>query len=210
MGFNSDSIADMRKRFAVPTQQNEAEDESASTHSDEQRRVKLQSLLEQLKSGDNVQNRKLKTWLTDEEYGTFEQQWEGQKELRSYIEDKPSEVAEYEALLKLAIFLENRANSHSSKRQTEAATNLSNNAQAKYEIALEYLHENLTSNPSLEAWFDRRLDFSAGNAPSLTASAMPRAVTTRSLDKNGDGLMIGKMSKLEVKIDVVERALANL
>jgi len=134
---------------------------------------------------------------------------EGQSDHR-VIQRLPSEVTEYEALLKLAIFLENRANSYSSKRQTEGATKLSNNAQAQYERALEFLHENLTSNPSLEAWFDRGLDFSAEGTPSLTASAMPRAVTTRSLDKNGDCLMIGKMSKLEVKIDVMESALANL
>jgi len=209
MKFGDDNnLGILRTKFAALDKNNHSF--TTHVHAPRERRAKLNIILNQLKGGNHVQNRKLQTWLTEDEYAQLISGWEEQKELRNDIEDKPSEVAEYEALLKRAIFLENRADSYSSQGKKGAATKLSNDAQAQYERALEYLHDNITSYPSLEVWFDRALDFSAEGTPSLTASAMPRAVTTRSMDKNGDGLMIGKMSKLEVKIDVVERALANL
>ncbi len=207
--FNDNSIADMRKRFGALSQQSNAASASPSKHSDKERKAELKSIRSQLKKGNHVQNRKLRTWLTDEEYETFEQQWEGQKELRNNAADKPSEITEYEARLRKGIFAENRSEGYS-MRNKKGAKELAHNSQKHFESALEHLEEILSADPSLEMWFDRSLDFSPKGNLSLSGVGMPRVVTSRSLDKLGDGLLSGKMSKGEVKIDVVERALANL
>ena len=51
--------------------------------SEETKRLnKLEAIAEKLKSGENVQNRQLQTWLSEEEYEQFEYEWKEQLELR--------------------------------------------------------------------------------------------------------------------------------
>ena len=48
--------------------------------SDETRRLaKLEALAEKLKRGENVQNRQLQKWLSDEEYEQLEYEWQEQR-----------------------------------------------------------------------------------------------------------------------------------
>ena len=51
---------------------------------------KLEAVAEKLKRGENVQNRQLRTWLSEEEYEQLEYEWKVQLELRSELKDKPS------------------------------------------------------------------------------------------------------------------------
>ena len=44
---------------------------------------KLEGLADKLKLGENVQNRQLQTWLSEEEYEQLEYEWQEQLELRS-------------------------------------------------------------------------------------------------------------------------------
>ena len=60
---------------------------------------KLESIADKLKRGENVQNRKLQTWLSDDEYAHIEAEWQEQPELRSELKDKPSELKKYEEKL---------------------------------------------------------------------------------------------------------------
>jgi hypothetical protein len=39
-----------------------------------------------------VQNRQLKTWLTEDEYAQIESEWKEQLELREELKGKPSEL----------------------------------------------------------------------------------------------------------------------
>ena len=41
--------------------------------------AKLEGIAEKLKRGENVQNRWLTTWLTEDEYESFESDWESQQ-----------------------------------------------------------------------------------------------------------------------------------
>ena len=73
------------------------------------------------------------------------------------------------------------------------------------EDALEILHEIVTADPSLQLWFDRELAFAHGSLIDANLSSLPRLVTSRSNEKqHGD---IRAMSKRDVKLSVVERAL---
>ena len=62
-------------------------------------------------------------------------------------------------------------------------------------------------DPSLAQWIDRNVSDSAADATALCGSAMPRCVTSRSLDRGTGGLQIALQSKNDVKCDVVLRAI---
>ena len=111
--------------------------------------------------------------------------------------------------MRKGIFAENKADA-CSKKSPKASKSLYQQAEVQFEKALEYLDEAHKEDASLEMWFDRNLDFSADGDFSLSKSAVPRSITTRSLDGNGGGLLMGKQSKLDIKIEVVEQAIENI
>ena len=53
-------------------------------------------MLDELRRGKNVQNRRLVTWLTEEEYESFESDVESQQQIRGELNDKPDELKRYE------------------------------------------------------------------------------------------------------------------
>jgi hypothetical protein len=61
---------------------------------------KLEGIADKLKRGENVQNRQLQTWLSEEEYEQLEYEWKEQPELREELKDKPSDLKRYEEKLK--------------------------------------------------------------------------------------------------------------
>ena len=65
------------------------------------RLAKLEAIAEKLKRGENVQNRQLQTWLSEQEYEQLDYEWQEQLELRSELKDKPSDLKRYEEKLKL-------------------------------------------------------------------------------------------------------------
>ena len=61
------------------------------TTEEARRLAKLETSADKLKRGENVQNRQLKTWLSEEEYAELEYEWKEQLELRSELKDKPTQ-----------------------------------------------------------------------------------------------------------------------
>ena len=51
---------------------------SELSKTEQNRLAKLNLMLDELRRGKNVQNRRLATWLTEEEYESFESDWESQ------------------------------------------------------------------------------------------------------------------------------------
>ena len=85
--------------------------------------AKLEAIVEKLKGGENVQNRQLQTWLSENQYAELEQAWEEQLELREELKDKPDDLKRYEEKLKQVTFYYNRAEGYSSKgKHTTAKT----------------------------------------------------------------------------------------
>ena len=62
--------------------------------------AKLNGVLDELRRGENVQNRRLATWLTETEYEGFKSDWESQQQIREELNDKPDELKRYEDKLK--------------------------------------------------------------------------------------------------------------
>ena len=176
---------------------------------DETKRLKkLEAIADKLKRGENVQNRQLQTWLSEEECEQLEYEWQEQLELRSELKDKPSDLKQYEEKLKQATFNYNRAEGYSSKGKHSTAKKFYNKSESLCEDALEILQEILHYDSSLRVWFDRDISFEVGSDLSADIVSLPRLVTSRSHEKLGDDSRL--TSKQNVKLAVVERAMHNI
>ena len=172
------------------------------------RLAKLEAIANKLKRGENVQNRQLKTWLSDDEYARIEAEWQEQLELREELKGKPSDLKRYEEKLRGATFNYNRAEGYSSKGRHSTAKNFYNKSESLCEDALETLQEILHYDSSLRVWFDRDISFEVGGDLSADIVSLPRLVTSRSHEKLSDDSRL--TSKQSVKLAVVERAMHNI
>jgi hypothetical protein len=170
--------------------------------------AKLESIADKLKRGENVQNRQLQTWLSEDEYAQIEVEWQEQLELREELKDKPSDLKRYEEKLKQATFNYNRAEGYSSNGKNSTANTFYNKSENLCEDALEILQEVLHSDSSLRVWFDRVISFEVGGDLSADIVSLPRLVTSRSHEKLSDDSRL--TSKQSVKLTVVERAIHNI
>jgi hypothetical protein len=170
--------------------------------------AKLEGIVEKLKRGQNVQNRQLQTWLSDDEYEQIAAVWDTQKHFREELKDKPSELKRYEDKLKEAIMMRNRSNAYHRKGKKFAAYKLDSKCESLCEDALEILQEIVSADASLQIWFDRHLDFGHGSLIDASLGNLLRLVTSRSIEKLRDDSRIVK--KLDVKIGVVERAIDSI
>ena len=132
------------------------------TAEEAKRLAKLETIAEKLMRGENVQNRQLQTWLSEDEYPQLELEWQEQLELREELKDKPNELKRYEEKLREATFNYNRAEGHSSKGKHDTAKKFYNKSESLCEDALEVLQEILHYDSSLRVWFDRDINFEVG------------------------------------------------
>ena len=178
------------------------------TAEEERRLSKLEAIVSKLKRGENVQNRQLQTWLSEDEYAQVDIEWQEQLEIREELKDKPDELKRYEDKLKEAIMMRNRSDAYHRKGKKSAAYKLDSKCESLCEDALEILQEIVAADASLQIWFDRNLDFAHGSLIDASLGNLPRLVTSRSIEKQHDDSRIVK--KLDVKIGVVERAIDNI
>jgi len=97
---------------------------------------KLKAISDKLSRGENVQNRQLQTWLSEEEYEQLEYEWQEQLELLEELKDKPCDLKRYEEKLKQATFNYNRAECYSSKGKHSTAKQFYNKSESLCEDAL--------------------------------------------------------------------------
>ena len=187
---------------------NEANPHRKLTAEEAKRLTKLEAIADKLKRGENVQNRQLQTWLSEEEYEQLDAEWQEQLELRNELKDKPSDLKRYEEKLKQARFNYNRAEGYSSKGKHSTAKKFYNKSESLCEDALEILQEILHYDSSLRVWFDRDISFEVGGDLSADIVSLPRLVTSRSHEKLSDDSRL--TSKQNVKLTVVERAMYNI
>jgi hypothetical protein len=170
--------------------------------------AKLEGIVEKLRRGENVQNRQLQTWLSEDEYAQVDIEWQEQLELREELKDKPTELKRYEDKLKEAIMMRNRSDAYHRKGKKSAAYKLDSKCESLCEDALEILQEIVAADASLQIWFDRNLDFGHGSLIDASLGNLPRLVTSRSIEKLSDDSRLVK--KIDVKISVVERAMYSI
>ena len=172
----------------------------------EKKRAKLKGLKRNLKSDQQVQNHQLKRWLSDGEFKEMEDDWKFQQSLRDDLSSPPEEITEYKKRLHKVNLLYSRAEDYSHRKLT-AAEDMYHQSEVLAEELIEFLHEFLQTDQSLEMWFDR---FPDENNHGLTPKSLPQVITSRSRYNQGGGFSRFKKSKQEVKIDAVERAITAL
>ena len=178
------------------------------TAEENKRLAKLGAIADKLKRGENVQNRQLQTWLSEDEYEQIAAEWDTQKLFREELKDKPSELKRYEDKLKEAIMMRNRSDAYHRKGKKSAAYKLDSKCESLCEDALEILQEIVAADASLQIWFDRNLDFEHGSLIDASLGNLPRLVTSRSIEKLSDDSRLVK--KIDVKISVVECAIYSI
>ena len=178
------------------------------TAEESKRLSKLEAIVSKLKRGENVQNRHLQTWLSQDEYEQVDVEWQEQLEIREELKDKPDELKRYEDKLKEAIMMRNRSDAYHRKGKKSAAYKLDSKCESLCEDALEILQEIVAADASLQIWFDRNLDFGHGSLIDASLGNLPRSVTSLSIEKLREDSRIVK--KIDVKISVVERAIDNI
>jgi hypothetical protein len=178
------------------------------TTEEQGRLSKIEAITAKLKRGENVQNRHLQTWLSEDKYAQIEAEWCTQKNFREELKDKPSELKRYEDKLKEAIMRRNRSDAYNRKGKKSAAYKLDSKCESLCEDALEILQEIVAADASCQIWFDRNLDFGHGSLIDASLGNLPRLVTSRSIEKLRDDSRIVK--KIDVKISVVGRAIYSI
>ena len=178
------------------------------TIEEERRLSRLEAIAAKLRRGENVQNRQLQTWLSDDEYEQIAAEWDTQKLFREELKDKPSELKRYEDKLKEAIIMRNRSDAYHRKGKKSAAYKLDSKCESLCEDAIEILQEIVAADASLQIWFDRHLDFEHGSLIDASLGNLPRLVTSRSIEKLSEDSRLVK--KIDVKISVVECAIYSI
>jgi hypothetical protein len=174
----------------------------------ERRLAKLEAIAAKVRPGENVRNRQLQTWLSEDEYAQVDIEWQEQLELRKELKDKPTELKRYEDKLKEAIMMRNRSDAYHRKGKKSGAYKLDGKCESLCEDALEILQEIVAADASLQIWFDRNLDFAHGSLIDASLGNLPRLVTSPSIEKLRDDSRLVK--KIDVKISVVERAIYSV
>jgi len=123
---------------------------SELSKTEQNRLVKLNGMLDELRRGENVQNRQLQTWLSEDEYAQIAAEWDTQKNFREELKDKPSELQRYEDKLIEAIMMRNRSDAYHRKGKKSAAYKLDSKCESLCEDALEILQEIVAADASLQ------------------------------------------------------------
>lgn len=169
---------------------------------------RLKAVLAKLKNDEHVQNRSLKALLGKEGYESYLNEWKEQQALREALQNKPEPIVKYEALLQKALLAYGKADGYRGK--PAIAERMFWRADEEFERLVEYLQEILTVDPSLQFWFDRKVSWELGQEPGLSPTTVPRVVTSKSLDREGEGFAGAISSKKQTKIAAVERAIEQL
>ena len=86
------------------------------------RLANLKRMLDELKRGENMQNRRLATWLTEYKYERFERDSKSQQQIREELKGKPDELRRYKNRLHQATFNDNKAESFRKRGNKDKST----------------------------------------------------------------------------------------
>ena len=151
---------------------------SELSKTEQNRLAKLNGMLDELRRGENGQNCRLGTWLTEAEYEGFKSDVESQQQIREELNDKPDELKRYEDKLKKAIFNYSRAEGYSTKGKHNTTKKFYGSSESHCEDALEILQEIVAADASVHMCFDRGLDFGHESLVDAQLGNLPRVVTS--------------------------------
>ena len=83
-------------RDLLKSKKAETRKQSELSKTEQNRLAKLIGMLDELIRGENVQNRQLQTWLSEDDYAQVDIEWKEQLELREELKDKLDDLKRYE------------------------------------------------------------------------------------------------------------------
>jgi len=172
----------------------------------EKKRAKLTGLKHKLESGQDIQRRQLITWLGDDAVKQMDDRWKEQMSLRDQLASPPEQIQEYKRRLQNVNLLYSRAEKYSYQKRS-SAEDMYHQSEDLGQKLIEYMHETLQTDQSLQIWFDRLPD---GDGCRVTPVSLPQVINSRSRYNQGGGFGRAKQSKQEVKIAAVEQAINAL
>ena len=110
--YNSREGLSSKLRQLLQEQIDKANPRRQLTAEETKRLSNLEAISTKLKRGENVQNRQIQTWLSEDEYEQIAAEWDTQKHFREELKDKPTELKRYEDKLKEAIMMRNRSDAY--------------------------------------------------------------------------------------------------
>lgn len=176
----------------------------------DKRLQKLQKLLARLGNGEDVQRRDLKSALTDSEWEEFNSWWTDEKDNRNLT--PPKELARYIKLRKSVALASARYTRYAgrprSKTTATVSKKLAESADNEQDKLLEYLREQVAYNPSLMMWLVAVEPYRSVEE-TLEAGVLPQVCTSRTVSSDKRAPM-GKRSKRDLKIQILEQAIATI
>jgi hypothetical protein len=177
------------------------------------KKERIGKLIYRLECGNDIQNRDLKSVLTDDEFKQYEAEWENHLDWKSGVNYEYS--SKYDDLLKKGDFANNKA--ESGRFGKEATKKLYREAENYYERALEALQEESQMNPMIGASYDRSYDTLSSNTD-ISYHGMPRRLTSKSLQNQGNVVYSSsggstttkeKVTKRDFKLKALKESLDN-
>lgn len=174
------------------------------------RRGELVKILDAIEAGQSVRDSDLRGLLKGH-YQDYRNALASNQSLKDQTKDKPSQIADYEALLSEADRLHGQMDSLSRRGHQQSAKQIGAKASKAYERALERLEEILKANPALQMWLDRPVVFDpAASGFTLDPVDVPRCVTSKSPHNLGSVGDWGVREKADIIAEAVIAAINEI
>ena len=178
---------------------------------------RLKELIARLKDGQEVALRDFTIATNLQQRKAFKAMWQEQMEIRWQLKNKPKAITEYEKKLKKALLANGRyeafAGPKANSTQRKKLGEIGAKADGLFEDAINYLSDLFAEDESYRHWFDRDIVFGTHGNIDANPEQMPRVVTSKSfnnLNKDGARNNFGLKTKADLKVEILEQALAEL
>lgn len=184
--------------------------QSLRTQHHQLRRGELVKILDAIEAGHSVRDSDLRGLLKDH-YQDYRNALASNQSLKDQAQEKPSQIADYEALLSDADRLHGQRDHLSRQGHSQSAKEIGAKASKAYERALERLEEILRADPSLQMWLDRPISFDAAMGGfTLDPVDVPRCFTSKSPHNIGSVANWGVRDKADIIAEAVKAAIDEL
>lgn len=174
------------------------------------RRGELVKILDAIKAGQSIRDSDLRG-LLKAQYSDYRNALASNQSLKDQAKEKPSQIADYEALLSEADRLHGQQDRLSRQGHHQSAKETGAKASKTYERALERLEEILRADPALQMWFDRPVVFNAAEGSfTLDPVDVPRCVTSKSPHNLGSVANWGVRDKADIIAEAVRTAIDEI
>lgn len=174
------------------------------------RRGELVKILGAIETGQSIRDSDLRGLLKGH-YADYRNALASNQSIKDQVKEKPSQIADYEALLSEADRLHGQRDRLSRQGHHQSAKQIGAQASKAYERALERLEEILRVDPALQIWLDRPVVFDVETGGfTLDPVDVPRCFTSKSPHNLGSVANWGVRDNAEIIAEAVMAAIDEI